>query len=137
MSSVLVLLLLICPINLITRWANYYDVDPVLAIEIARMESAFAPTCIGDDGAAVGIYQWHIPSWEYVRRMAGWDISDQRADSTESVRTAMYAIGTLHLEHWWTAYRILERRGHVYTTESERPAMEKPAARNTPDFHNR
>ncbi len=101
---------------MIQALAPAFGVDPRLACEIVRLESSFRPWAIGDDGLAVGLWQWHYQSWVYVRRQmakAGFDITeieaDKRADIFESTITALYAIGQMGLGHWWSTYKIALR----------------------------
>lgn len=87
--------------QMITFWAGHYEIDPEYAICIAVAESSLDPNIPGDDGKAVGLYQWHLPSWEYVRERMGEPLDDLRIDSWEATRTAMYAMGKLDLGRWW------------------------------------
>lgn len=89
--------------------AIVYGVDPLLATDICRLESDFDPTAVGDDGLAVGLWQWHMGSWAYVRDKMGESQEDERLDVYESTRTAMFALGALGLHHWWSAYPIAKR----------------------------
>jgi len=65
-------------------------------------ESSLDAGAVGDDGAAVGLWQWHLSSWECVRAHMNAPLDDLRADAWESTRTAMYAMGELDLYHWWS-----------------------------------
>jgi len=85
--------------------ASAYGVHPGLAVIIARRESSFRTAVVGDAGKAVGLWQWHLPSWCHVREKMGLDIVDLRDDPWESTLTAMYAMGVLHLYRWWSTYK--------------------------------
>jgi len=85
--------------------ARAYGVHPGLAVIIARRESSFDPDAVGDNGDAVGLWQWHWKSWHYVREKMGLDTFDGRADPWESTVTAMYAMSVLHLYRWWSTYQ--------------------------------
>jgi len=91
-------------ILLIRVLAPLYGVDPDLALVICRRESAFDPRAIGDGGAAHGLWQWHIDSWEHVRYRMGRSLDDRRFDALESTETALYAMGVLHLYRWWSTF---------------------------------
>lgn len=84
--------------------AQLYGVDPALALCICRSESSFNPRAVGDEGRAVGLWQWHLPSWEHVRRSMDLPATDLRADVVESTEAAMYAMSVLGLYHWWSTY---------------------------------
>ena len=83
--------------------APIFDVDPNYASCIVAHESEWNPNAVGDDGQAVGLWQWHLDSWEYVRKRMGKDTTDLRADPFASSMTALFAIGRLDLGSWWTS----------------------------------
>jgi len=85
--------------------AHAYGVCPGLAVIICRRESSFNPTAVGDQGQAVGLWQWHIASWNQVRDSMGLRGLDLRKDPYESTITAMFAMGVLHLYRWWSTYK--------------------------------
>lgn len=89
--------------------APLYGVDPEYAVEIARLESGFRPRVYGDGGLALGLWQWHYPSWQHVRKRMGLPTDDLRDDVFESTITALYAIGKLKLERWWSTSEIAKR----------------------------
>lgn len=91
-------------IHLIRATALRYGVDPELAIVICRRESSYDEFAIGDNGLAVGLWQWHLTSWEHVRAKMGKDTLDRRTDLVESTEAAMYAMGELGLYEWWSTY---------------------------------
>jgi len=92
--------------TLIVFCALTYGVNPALALRICELESDFNVTAVGDQGDAVGLWQWHKPSWEVVRRHMGKPTTDLRADPVESTETAMYAMGEMGLGRWWSTYEI-------------------------------
>lgn len=93
-------------ITLIRSLALVYGVDQSVAVTICRLESAFNPLAVGDDGEAVGLWQWHLKSWEHVRKRMGRSLEDDRADPLESTETALYAMGVLGLSRWWSTYGL-------------------------------
>ena len=102
---------------MIRALALRYGVDPDFALEIVRLESSFNPAAVGDKGLAIGLWQWHLSSWEHVRCRMGLPVSDKRADAFESTITALYAIGKLNLARWWStaeraAQNVAEWRQH-------------------------
>jgi len=92
-------------VPMIRMVAASYGVHPGLAVIIARRESGFDPQAVGDDGAAVGLWQWHLNTWCHTRAKMGADHFDWRKDPWESTVTAMYAMGVLHLYSWWSTYQ--------------------------------
>ena len=95
---------------MVRQLAPAFGVDPERAACIVRLESEWDPGAVGDDGAAVGLWQWHPESWRHVRAAMGASVEDRRADPVESTVTALYAIGRLDLGRWWTADRYCEAR---------------------------
>lgn len=91
-------------IALIRALAPVYGVAPSLALAICRLESAFDPSAVGDDGEALGLWQWHINSWKHVRQRMDRPVQDLRRDPIESTETALYALGVLGLHRWWSTY---------------------------------
>lgn len=99
-----VLALAMTPHELMVRQlAPVFDVPPDYAACVVRLESAWDPAAVGDEGAAVGLWQWHLGSWEYVRGQMGLPTDDQRENPVQSTVTAFHAIGRMDLAHWWTA----------------------------------
>lgn len=92
--------------RMIMGFAIAYGVDPMLALEICRLESSFRPEAVGDEGKAVGLWQWHLKSWDHVRLKMGIIGDDMRAWPRESTLAAMYAMGELDLYRWWSTYPI-------------------------------
>jgi len=84
--------------------AGLYGVDPELALCICRRESSFNNRAVGDEGEAVGLWQWHKTSWDHVRRSMDLSTTDHRANIVESTEAAMYAMSDLGLYHWWATY---------------------------------
>lgn len=90
--------------------ARHYEVNPALAARVVDLECPrWDPEETGDDGAAVGLWQWHLESWLLVRQHMGASLEDLRADPVESTRTAMYAWSVMGLQRWWTTYEQAQR----------------------------
>ena len=99
---------------LITFHALLAGVPHEYALCIVEHESKFDIVARGDGGKAVGLWQWHEPSWKHVREKMGADTSPAlRADPVESTRTALFAMSELGLYRWWSTdagCRHLRRR---------------------------
>ena len=86
----------------IRRWARHYNVDEEFLVCIARAESALNPNAVGDEGLALGLFQWHAPSWILMREAMGLSAwTWLRLDANESAKTTAYAIGVMKLDRWW------------------------------------
>ena len=66
----------------------------------------------GDNGASCGLGQIKCPTWQSIRRHAGWDTDcSLRADDEENLKTTAYGLATVWKYHW-TAYRNCEALGY-------------------------
>lgn len=88
---------------LVVRAALAEGVDPRLALCIVGRESSWNPAAVGDRGRAVGLWQWHLPSWQHVRRQMGLDAADQRDDPEAASRAACWALARGYAR-WWSTY---------------------------------
>jgi soluble lytic murein transglycosylase-like protein len=89
--------------TIITLSAQFYGVPPEYAMCIAQAESNLDPSAVGDNGDALGLYQWHVAAWTETRAKMGLDPDPAlRADPYEATNTAMYAMGVLHDWYKWS-----------------------------------
>lgn len=91
--------------RMVRHTAEAMGVDADFAACVVRHESEWDPAAIGDQGRAVGLFQWHRPSWRHVRRAMGLSIEDRRHDARESTVTALWAMNNGYAD-WWTATAI-------------------------------
>lgn len=115
-------------LKIIKYWAIMYGVSVDYAQEIAFLESSLNPFAVGDNGAAVGLYQWHDTSIQYVLRkmvdngeLQCIPEGDVRRDVQLSTRAAMYAMGVLDLDRWWSTAN--KARRNVRKQRRERKAF--------------
>ena len=87
-------------LSAIRRWSRYYQVDVGFALCVARHESSFDALAVGDDGDAVGLYQFLLPTWQMFRKKMGLPQDDHRLDVDENVKTAMWAFANGYRRHW-------------------------------------
>lgn len=96
---------------IILALAPAYGVDPELAIEICRLESDFDCYAVGDNGMAVGPWQFWPETWVWLREQMHEDPDlALRTNPWESTKTAMHAMGVMGLYRWWSTYPIALRR---------------------------
>lgn len=116
------------PYNLIlwsiVFWSGKYDVNPLLAYNICFLESTCNPHAVGDDGEAIGLWQWHEESFDHVVRkmVAAGEIehppdAGARKSIWTSTKVAMYAMGKLDLYDWWSTYEVAKRKLESGPTE--------------------
>ena len=89
------------PQEIVTELALNAGQDPAFCTCIVQRESSWDIAAIGDGGKAVGLWQWHIKSWQFVRRKMGLPGTDLRMDAWESTRTALWALDHGY-ENWWS-----------------------------------
>jgi hypothetical protein len=90
----------------ISLLAGEAGISPAYAHCIVGRESNYIADAVGDRGRALGLWQWHAPSWRYVRERMGADPDPAlRADVEESTLTALYAMSELNLYRWWSTHR--------------------------------
>jgi len=87
-------------------------VDPHLAQETVRLESEWDPEAVGDNGLAVGLWQFHgeesSDTWGWLCRITGhpeWSDDENRSDPVLSTVVAVEAIALGYGDHW-TGWRI-------------------------------
>ena len=59
--------------DLITQFAQEYDVSEELITKIVRCESSFRSDAIGDGGKSYGLVQIHQPSWPDITKEQAFD----------------------------------------------------------------
>lgn len=97
------LMTLSSPQTIVEQAATVVGENPAYFSCIVQHESGWNPQAVGDNGAAVGMWQWHIGSWQHVRNQMALPLNDERDDPIQSTLTAAYAIGVLGLDDWWAA----------------------------------
>lgn len=84
------------------------DVDRVL--RVVELESAWDPNAIGDEGEAVGLWQFHAGTWTWLCDLTGhseWRDPLLRRNPVYATIVALEAIQMGYGSHW-TAWRITE-----------------------------
>lgn len=86
----------------IELFSNLYGVPQQYAECVCAAESRYDANAVGDNGRALGPWQWHVPSWTETRLEMGLDPDPAlRADPVESTVTAFYAMSHGKY-HWWS-----------------------------------
>lgn len=93
------------PAQKIIQTSIAYGVDPVLMVEVARCESQFLNSAIGDHGMARGIYQFWRGTFDRFKQDAGAPrLSYTQED--DQIELAVYAVANGLGKHW-TCYTKL------------------------------
>ncbi len=104
LATLLLAAALMTPQQYAAQCADYYEVNPHVVYCILDHESDWDSGAIGDNGDAVGIAQFHLDTWIWMRGLMGADTADSRADPVEAIRTLCWAMAN-DLSSHWTAYR--------------------------------
>jgi hypothetical protein len=112
-TTTLLLALLLSPVQppeqqaVVTTYvmAERAGVSPSMAVCILLRESGGHTWAVGDGGKAVGLWQWHLASWEHVQRARGEPLDDRRAELQASTEAAVWALGHGY-KHWWSTLRL-------------------------------
>lgn len=103
--------------QLIAFYAEVYEVNEDLALGVARCESEFKTTAVGDNGLAYGVYQFHQPTFKMFAKMRG--TPDLEYKNTEhQVDLAMWAISKGQGNHW-TCYRKIQRQAAAKIADAQ------------------
>jgi soluble lytic murein transglycosylase-like protein len=84
-----------------------YAIPAEFALCVADHESRFDPQAIGDHGDAVGLYQFHLGTWQHFRTRMGLPADDLRLDAREAARTACWAFANGFQGRWTVVRRGL------------------------------
>jgi soluble lytic murein transglycosylase-like protein len=82
-----------------------YGIPEEFALCVADRESRFDPQAVGDDGDAVGLYQFHLSTWQHFRTRMGLPTDDLRLDARSAARTACWAFAN-GFQQRWTVVRL-------------------------------
>jgi soluble lytic murein transglycosylase-like protein len=82
-----------------------FGVPEPFALCVADHESRFDPQAIGDDGDAVGLFQFHLGTWQHLRTRMGLPPDDLRLDAREASRTACWAFANGFQQRWTVVRR--------------------------------
>jgi soluble lytic murein transglycosylase-like protein len=82
-----------------------YAIPEEFALCVADRESRFDPQAVGDHGDAVGLYQFHLSTWQHFRARMGLPANDLRRDAREAAKTACWAFAN-GFQQRWTVVRL-------------------------------
>lgn len=89
--------------EIVAAAARRHGVDVAFALRIVWCESRFDPNAVGDHGAAVGAWQFHLPTWAANARRLGIE-GDFRRDPYLSSEVASWMLARGQA-HQWTCAR--------------------------------
>jgi soluble lytic murein transglycosylase-like protein len=78
----------------------HYGVPDEFALCVADRESRLDPHATGDHGEAVGLFQFHLSTWQHFRTRMGMTTDDLRLDAREAARTACWAFANGFQRRW-------------------------------------
>ena len=88
--------------EMIIEYATLKDVDPDLALRIARCESNFNPKAKNPNSSASGVYQWIKGSFEYYGKLYWKDdyYQKDRFNPKDNIELAIWVISTKGTSDW-------------------------------------
>jgi len=92
----------------ITYYSELYGADPKVTLAVARCESGFSQKAIGDQKRAVGIYQYHLATFQRHSKLKGEELD--RTSAHDQIKLATWAIANGYGNEW-TAYRAIKNGG--------------------------
>jgi len=81
-------------------YSRIYKVDEKYARCIIFKESSYNPAAVGDGGKAVGLVQFHLPTWKRFRKMMGKPQTDTRFVAEDALDTFFWALSKGYDRHW-------------------------------------
>ncbi len=104
MNEILALILSLEMQHMVRVEAINAGIDPLIAECICRAENNGNPLAVGDNGRAVGLFQFHLPAWREARRGMGLDERDERTNAVASIRAALFMFKA-RKGYLWTTWR--------------------------------
>lgn len=82
----------------ISLYAHQYGASEKELLAVAKCESSFNQNAIGDGGRAIGVFQFHRPTWESFSRKLGerLDINSYQ----DQAKLASWAFANNYKSHW-------------------------------------
>lgn len=96
-----------CVVELIKKYANFFDVSEKLALDIADCESDFRVDAYGDGGRAYGPYQFHEKTFKLFSKKLGEKLD--YFDLEDNIRLAIWALAN-DKGHHWSCYKKVAPR---------------------------
>ena len=94
--------------ELIVRFAKENEVSPALLKKVMLCESHGNMELVGDGNRALGIYQYHEPTWEEFTSKMGEDLN--RDSAYDQIKVTAWAFSNGYAQRW-TAYRAIMNGG--------------------------
>ena len=102
--------------SMVGQMAMERGIDPALARETVRLESAWDPRAVGDNGLAVGLWQFRgkdsSGTWGWLCKVTGhpeWSDDLNRLDPVKESIVALDAIALGYGDHW-SGWRVAVRK---------------------------
>lgn len=92
------------PEELIQHFAQFYGADEALLLKVAYCESRLNYKARGDGGYAVGIFQFHQPTWDRFSKDLGEELNIQ--SSYDQAKLASWAFSR-GLQFHWTCTKLV------------------------------
>jgi len=83
-------------------------VDVERALETVRLESQWDPSAVGDEGQAVGLWQWWPDTWRWACELCGYGEWSDPVNRLDPVKASIVAVDMIG-RGWgrlWTGWRL-------------------------------
>lgn len=92
------------PVEVINKYADEYNIDPVLITKVMQCESSGRENAIGDGGKARNVMQFHEPTFNHFEKQLGEDLTyDSMHDQ---IKLASYMFSKGKQSHWTCFYKV-------------------------------
>ena len=98
------------PQEYIKYYANLYNTDPNVLLSVAKCESQFKQSTRGDNGLAVGIFQYHRGTWTRMSKLYGQEL-DINSVADQAKLTAFIYSNYPSIRNEWSTYVAIKKGG--------------------------
>ncbi len=89
----------------IVKWSKFYGVDTNLSLEVARCESGFKPSALGDGGMAYGVYQFWPSTFDLFAQELGEKLDYHSVE--DGIKLANWGLAHGKESHWSCFARVV------------------------------
>jgi len=93
--------------QMVSNLAVERGVDVSRALTTVRLESSWDPEAVGDDGMAVGLWQFHSRTWRWGCDLTGYSEWRDLTNRVDPVKSSIVALDMIALGygHHWVGWR--------------------------------
>ncbi len=95
------------PSQVISKYANEYNIDPVLLEKVMKCESSGNQNAIGDGGKARNVMQFHEPTFNQFEKQLGEDLNYNSMH--DQIKLSAYMFSKGKQSHWTCFYKVTRK----------------------------